>query len=97
MRRVKVTSLQTYHMYSTLKRCGNGRFYIVSKWNTLGVFVRMCLFFFYIFMTYNLQRKIKFTITRYIKNIYTWEKNRNKKKIKKRIKSAINDKKILKN
>ena len=30
-------------------------------------------------MTYNLQRKIKFTITRYIKNIYTWEKNKNKK------------------
>ena len=40
-------------------------------------------FFFYIFMTYNLQRKIKFTITRYIKNVYTWEKNRNKKKRKK--------------
>ena len=38
-----------------------------------------CFFFFYIFMTYNLQRKIKFTITRYIKNIYTWEKNKNKK------------------
>ena len=37
-------------------------------------------FFFYIFMTYFLQRKIKFTITRYIKNIYTWEKNKNKKK-----------------
>ena len=31
-------------------------------------------------MTYHLQRKIKFTTTRYIKNIYTWEKNKNKKK-----------------
>ena len=34
-------------------------------------------------MTYNLQRKIKFTITRYIKNIYTWEKKKKKKKSKK--------------
>ena len=49
-------------------------------------------------MTYNLERKIKFTITRYIENVYTWEKNRNtkKKERKKRIKSAVNDKKILK-
>ena len=30
--------------------------------------------FFYIFMTYNLQRKIKLTITRYIENICIWEK-----------------------
>ena len=46
-------------------------------------------------MTYNLQRKIKLTITRYIKNIHTWEKNKNEKKNKKQkpIKSA---KKILK-
>ena len=35
-------------------------------------------------MTYNLQRKIKFTITRYIKNIHTWEKNKNEKKQKKK-------------
>ena len=48
-------------------------------------------------MTYNLQRKIKFTITRYITNIYTWEKKKKKKKKeKKRIESAINDKKIKK-
>ena len=33
-------------------------------------------------MTYNLQRKIKFTITGYIKNIYTWEKNKNNNKKK---------------
>ena len=46
-------------------------------------------------MTYNLQRKIKFTVTRYIKNIYTWGKNKIKKS-KKRIESAINDKKIKK-
>ena len=32
------------------------------------------LFFFYIFMTYNLQTKIKFTFTRYTENICTWEK-----------------------
>ena len=31
-------SLQTHHMYSTLKRRGNGRFYVVSTWNTCGVF-----------------------------------------------------------
>ena len=30
--------------------------------------------FFCIFMTYNLQRKIKLTITRYIENICIWEK-----------------------
>ena len=30
-------------------------------------------------MTYNLQRKIKFTITRFIESIYNWEKNENKK------------------
>ena len=34
-------------------------------------------------MAYNLQRKIKFTITRYIRNIYTWEKKKKKKKEKK--------------
>ena len=45
--------------------------------------VKRIRFFFYIFMTYNLQRKTNFTITRYIKNIYTWEKNKIKKKIKK--------------
>ena len=45
--------------------------------------VKRIRFFFYIFMTYNLQRKINFTVTRYIKNIYTWEKNKIKKKIKK--------------
>ena len=44
--------------------------------------------FFNIFMAYNLQRKIKFTFTRYTENICTWEK---KIKIKKRIKNAINN------
>ena len=49
-------------------------------------------------MTNNLQRKIKFAITRYIENIYTiYIPARKikiiKKKEKKRIKSAINDKK----
>ena len=43
-------------------------------------------------MTYSLQRKIKFTISRYIKNIYTWEKKKKKKK-KKRITIALNDNK----
>ena len=41
---------------------------------------RIRFFFFYIYMTYNLQRKIEFTITRYIKNIYTWEKMKLKKR-----------------
>ena len=34
-----VLTLQTYHVYSTLKRRGNVRFYVVSTWNTRGVFV----------------------------------------------------------
>ena len=33
-----VITLQTDHVYSTLKRRGNGRFYVVSMWNTRGVF-----------------------------------------------------------
>ena len=36
--------------------------------------VELDIIFFYIFMTYNLQRKIKLTITRYIENICIWEK-----------------------
>ena len=32
-------SLQTYHVYSTLKLQGNDRFHVVSTWNTHGVFV----------------------------------------------------------
>ena len=31
-------SLQTHHVYSTLKRRGNGRFRVASTWNTCGVF-----------------------------------------------------------
>ena len=30
--------LQTHHAYSTLKRRGNGRFHVVSTWNTRGLF-----------------------------------------------------------
>ena len=37
--RVKVNSLQTHHVCSTLKRRGNARFQVVSTWNTRGVFV----------------------------------------------------------
>ena len=33
------TSLQTLHVYSSLKRLGNIRFHVVSTWNTRGVFV----------------------------------------------------------
>ena len=36
-------SLQTNHVYSTLKRRGNGRFHVVSTWNTRDVFVGMWL------------------------------------------------------
>ena len=32
-------SLQTHHVYSTLKRHGNDRFQVVLTWNTRGVFV----------------------------------------------------------
>ena len=32
-------TLQTHHVYSTLKRRGNDRFHVVSTWNTRGVFV----------------------------------------------------------
>ena len=28
-----------HHVYATLKRLGNDRFYVVSTWNTRGVFV----------------------------------------------------------
>ena len=34
-----VTALQTHHVYFTLKRRGNGRFHVVSTWNTRSVFV----------------------------------------------------------
>ena len=36
--KLDLASLQTYHVYSTLKRRGSGRFYVVSTWNTRGVF-----------------------------------------------------------
>ena len=39
-----IPSLQTDHVHSTLKRRGNGRFHVVSTWNTRGVFVRIELF-----------------------------------------------------
>ena len=32
-------TLQTHHVYSTLKRRGNDCFHVVSTWNTRGVFV----------------------------------------------------------
>ena len=32
-------TLQTHHVYSTLKRHGSGRFHVVSTWNTHVVFV----------------------------------------------------------
>ena len=38
-------SLQTHHVYSTLKRRRNDRFHVVSTWNTHGLFVgfpKMC-------------------------------------------------------
>ena len=38
-------ALQTHHVDSTLKRCGNDRFHVVSTWNPRGVFVgcKLCL------------------------------------------------------
>ena len=41
----KKTSLQIHHVYSTLKRHGNGRFHVVSPWNPRGVFVGILNFF----------------------------------------------------
>ena len=37
-------TLQTHHVYSTLKRRGNDRFHVVSTSNTRGVFVGESLF-----------------------------------------------------
>ena len=37
-------TLQTYHVDFTLKRCGNGRFHVVSTWNPRGVFAGEVLF-----------------------------------------------------
>ena len=36
---LKDVTLQTHHVYSTLKGRGNGRFHVVSTWSTRGVFV----------------------------------------------------------
>ena len=32
-------TLQTHHVYFTLKRLGNGRFHVVLTWNTRGLLV----------------------------------------------------------
>ena len=40
------TTIQTLHVYSTLKRRGNERFHVVSTWNTRGVFVGNIGFWF---------------------------------------------------
>ena len=37
----QLLSLQTHHVYSTLKRHGNGGFHAISTWNTHGVFVEV--------------------------------------------------------
>ena len=37
--KLQTITLQTHHVYSMLKGRGNGRFHIVSTWNTRGVFV----------------------------------------------------------
>ena len=37
--------LQTHHVYSTLKRRGNGRFHVLSTWNTRSMFVGQLLSF----------------------------------------------------
>ena len=41
-------TLQTHHVYSTLKRRGSGCFHVVSTWNTRGVFVGYVVFMSYI-------------------------------------------------
>ena len=37
--KLMLMTLQTHHMYFTLKRRGNGRFHVDLTWNTRGVFV----------------------------------------------------------
>ena len=34
---LSATALQIYHVYSTLKRCGNDRFQVVSTWDIRGL------------------------------------------------------------
>ena len=41
-------SLQAHHVYSTLKGRGNGRFQVVSTWNTRGVFVHSTLLWYWL-------------------------------------------------
>ena len=41
-------TLQTHHVYSTLKRRGSSCFHVVSTWNTRGVFVGYVVFMSYI-------------------------------------------------
>ena len=41
----KAFTQQTHHVDSTLKRRGNGRFYVVSTWNPRGVFVGQWLLY----------------------------------------------------
>ena len=36
---IRINTLQTHHVDSTLKRRGNDRFHVVSTWNPRGVFV----------------------------------------------------------
>ena len=36
--RLQKVTLQTHHVYTTLKRRGNDRFHVVSTWNIRGVF-----------------------------------------------------------
>ena len=42
-------SLQTLHVYSTLKRRGKGLFHVISTWNTRGVFVGMLVCGYYLY------------------------------------------------
>ena len=37
--KVLIISLRTHHVDSTLKRCGNDRFHVVSTWNSHDVFI----------------------------------------------------------
>ena len=39
---IRILNLQTHHVYSTLKRRRNGRFHLISTWNTRVVFVGNC-------------------------------------------------------
>ena len=42
-----------HHVYFTLKGRGNGRFHVVSTWNTRGLFVRFIIDYKHVLVTWS--------------------------------------------